>query len=377
MPSITVDEISRLLRLLSKAIGAATIQRILDGLEVERNGGDIPNTPAFTTAEQLVAEAGALPSMLVDTLLPDHSLFLLSGKPKAGKSFLALDLADAVSRGVPAFGSLGVGRYGPVLYLALEDGHTEIARRLAQRQFARGLHPLFFVHEAFHLTDPLHFARVRERARVIRPSLIIVDTAAEALDIRDWINRSEILAKIAPLRRLARELCTILLVAHNRKADGVMGDEIAGSNALAGAVDGWISAHRAERRENGNRRLFLRVEGRGGVGRELAVEMDHESLKFTLVTPEQLERETLSDRKADFAAKRESQYQTAVLAITALGGRVTIAQLAASMSLSYRVAWSLIREMAADGAVEELAPSEPAGTAGRPAPTYRLSAKNA
>src|SRR5205814_6917974 len=139
------------------------------------------------------------------------------------------------------------------------------------------------------------------RARAIRPSLIIVDTAAEALDIRDWINRSEILAKIAPLRRLARELCTILLVAHNRKAEGVMGDEIAGSNALAGAVDGWISAHRAERRDNDNRRLFLRVEGRGGVGRELAVEMDHKTLKFTLIAPHELESDTASVRELVFA----------------------------------------------------------------------------
>ena len=44
--------------------------------------------------------------MLIENLLPDHSLFLLTGKPKAGKSFLALDIADSICRGAPALGAL-------------------------------------------------------------------------------------------------------------------------------------------------------------------------------------------------------------------------------------------------------------------------------
>src|SRR5204862_4511919 len=147
--------------------------------------------------------------------------------------------------------------------------------------------PLYCMTDSFPLTEPDEYALFREKARALAPSLIVIDTAAEALDIGDWINRAEILAKISPIRRLARNLCTILLVAHNRKAEGDMGDEIAGSNALAASVDGWISAHKVERRPAGNRRLFLRVEGRGGVGHELIAEMDHESLKFTLVPEEE------------------------------------------------------------------------------------------
>src|SRR5205807_8902562 len=181
-----------------------------------------------------------------------------------------------------ALGTLSVNRQGPVLYLALEDGKVELARRLARRGFKRGPHALYFVSEPFSLNDPVNIARFREIAQDLAPTLIVIDTAAEALDIRDWINRAEILTKIGPIRRLAREVCTVLLIAHNRKAEGDMGDEIAGSNALAGAVDGWISAHKVERRPNGNRRLFLRVEGRGGVGHELVAEMDHETLHFNL-----------------------------------------------------------------------------------------------
>ena len=86
---------------------------------------------------------------------------------------------------------------------------------------------------------------------------------AEALGIKDWLNRSEIVEKVGLLRDLARQICAALLVSHNRKSDGESGDEIAGSNAFTGAVDGWISAYKAESLPNGNRRLFLRTETEG------------------------------------------------------------------------------------------------------------------
>src|SRR5438045_3053542 len=52
----------------------------------------------------------------------------------------------------------------------------------------RGANDLYFISEAFSLHDPVNFARFREIAIDLSPSLIIVDTAAEALDIKDWTN---------------------------------------------------------------------------------------------------------------------------------------------------------------------------------------------
>ena len=365
------------------------------------------------TAEELVAEAGRLPPMLVEGLLPHNSLFLLTGKPKAGKSFLALDIADSVRRGAPALGELRVNGPGTVLYVALEDGPIELARRLTQRgilppepqntsnpppntptpenlktqtpqppehQTTQPPDPaapasLCFITDSFCLTEPKHLARFVRQARSLQPVLIVIDTAAEALDIRDWNNRAEILAKIAPIRRLARDLCTVLLVAHNRKAEGDMGDEIAGSNALAGAVDGWISAHRVERRENGNRRLFLRVEGRGGVGQELAAEMDHRTLAFSLIPPEQREADAAAARRTAAMDRRAERHEQTRAALYSLGGRATISELAAAMGTAYKIAWSLVREMVALGEIEEQITSArtpgPDGI-GRPAPIYSL-----
>ncbi len=64
---------------------------------------------------------------IVPDILPE-GLTLLAGKPKLGKSWLALDFAVAVAAG----GSV-LGREcepGPVLYLALEDNPRRLQRRL-------------------------------------------------------------------------------------------------------------------------------------------------------------------------------------------------------------------------------------------------------
>ena len=64
---------------------------------------------------------------IVPDILPE-GLTLLAGKPKLGKSWLALDIAVAVASG----GSV-LGREcepGPVLCLALEDNQRRLQRRL-------------------------------------------------------------------------------------------------------------------------------------------------------------------------------------------------------------------------------------------------------
>jgi hypothetical protein len=186
---VTVSEITKFLAVIRKAYGAKALHDLVDQVDRQHKGVDPPSLPTLESAEDLIADAGRLPPMLVDRLLPDHSLFLLTGKPKAGKSFLALDIADSISRGAPVFGQLHVSRPGPVLYLAMEDGKPEIARRLSQRSQTRKppspseertsgrgagtreaggggevTSNLYFATEAFSLTDALNLARIRELA---------------------------------------------------------------------------------------------------------------------------------------------------------------------------------------------------------------------
>jgi RecA-family ATPase len=65
-------------------------------------------------------------------VVPDllyEGLNLLAARPKTGKSWLALNLANAVASGGTALGKIDV-QAAPVLYLCLEDGKRRLQRRL-------------------------------------------------------------------------------------------------------------------------------------------------------------------------------------------------------------------------------------------------------
>ena len=323
--------------------------------------------PILTAA--MFAKVGNPPPMLIEGLLPDRSLFLLSGKPKAGKSFLALDMAYAVRTGADVFGKYKVNRPGPVVYLGMEDGEYEIINRLLARGRRRDMDEeggITICSERFHLSDPERMDVLRRQLEEIAPSLLIVDTAAEALGIRDWLNRGEITDKVGSLRDLARQVCAVLLVSHNRKSDGDAGDEIAGSNAFTGAVDGWLSAYRVESLPSGNRRLYLRTEGRGGVRGELAVEMDTKTLHFSCLSAEDAAKGKENAAADEWAVK-------IARAITDYNGEATARQIADLLEWPYGTIAPKIKALTESGFLLDTGARVTAGATGRPSVVYRVA----
>ncbi len=92
---------------------------------VNRRPGVFEGT--FTAADLMREE---LPPVrwAVPGILPE-GLSLLAGKPKLGKSWLALGLAVAKASGGVALGKIPVDQ-GEVLYLALEDNRRRLQNRL-------------------------------------------------------------------------------------------------------------------------------------------------------------------------------------------------------------------------------------------------------
>src|SRR5215211_9202374 len=86
-------------------------------------------TPAqgMTAAELMEMEFDPT-RWVVPGILPE-GLSLLVGKPKKGKSWLALGMCESVSVGGVAFGEKHVEQ-GDTLYLALEDSMKRLRRRL-------------------------------------------------------------------------------------------------------------------------------------------------------------------------------------------------------------------------------------------------------
>ena len=252
---------------------------------LQARAGDPDIAPVvLRSVNEFLEQVGTPPQMLIEGHLPDKSLFILAGKPKHCKSFVALSVALEIVRAQKAFGQYAVSRTGTVVYLAMEDGEYEVANRLLKHQIPGEDLPLHFCTEGFRIATEASVEALAKRLRPLNPVLLVIDTATEALGIRRWEDRGEVSEKLRPLRELiARQICSVILVAHNRKAEGESGDEIAGSNAFTGAVDGWWSIYKKEVQTSGNVLLYYRREGRGGVKGEGVLEMDTHTLKVVAI----------------------------------------------------------------------------------------------
>lgn len=145
---------------------------------------------------------------------------VLSGPPKVGKSWLALDLCLAVASGGPALGPLPTTA-GVVFYLALEDGDRRLQDRIRQLRPSEAIPPRF------------HYATTSEPGSILRTidawltrepmtRLVCLDTlgkvmppalSGETTYSRDYRVGSAIKTITAEHPGLA-----ILVVHHTRKA---------------------------------------------------------------------------------------------------------------------------------------------------------------
>jgi hypothetical protein len=214
----------------------------------------------FTAADLMKED---LPPVMwaVPGILPE-GLSLLAGKPKLGKSWLALGLAVAKASGGVALGKIPVDR-GEVLYLALEDNRRRLQNRL--RKVLNGDPPPGGLHIATEwprvdeggaddLDDwlavhPDAGLVVVDILKVVRPSVSgnrgIYDADYEALQ---------------SMQRLAgAHGVSVLVVHHTRKMAAVDPvDEVSGSTGLSGGADGIMVL----KRDRGKADAYLHVTGR-------------------------------------------------------------------------------------------------------------------
>ncbi len=333
----------------------------------------VDDGPLFMQVADFLRYVGEIPPLLVDTLIPEKSLVLVTGKPKAGKSHMAVDMGEAISEGRDVFGSFTVNRPGPVGYIGMEDGETEIAKRLYDRGFElqdsqRRIH---ICHRRFKINDTRNMDKVKEFVDTIQPVLLIVDTARESLGIADWNQSAQVSDAIRPLREFARNNCSIILVAHNKKGlSEDDGDEISGSNALASSVDGWISARSFETMPNGNRRIFLSVNGRGGMEGKPVVEMDTNTLHFRLVPSDELGGEAAAHERAS----KQRKWAPFLDALERFPQQTaTVVAWSEAMQTDRKNVDRIIKELVTAGEIHLLPSTQKGDAAGRPAAQYKRS----
>lgn len=227
--------------------------------------GDGDGERTVWTLAELYAADFPPPRFVVPDLLP-AGLTILAGRPKLGKSWLALQVAAAVGAGGSVLDQRADA--GSVLYLALED----TPGRLKERALKQGIPATAAI--TFHtewealtqqgLVDLLIAASAGHR-------LIVIDTLSRSIGRADPMDAVDMTLLLGSLQRLAaRHDLALLLVDHHRKPAPGVGDaidDIFGSTAKAGIVDAAWGLYK----QRGEQSAVLKVTGRDLSERELAL----------------------------------------------------------------------------------------------------------
>lgn len=204
---------------------------------------------AITTITANALQSKEFPPLryAVDEYLAE-GVTLLAGKPKIGKSWMALEFAMAVATGGVALGSVKC-RHGPVLYCALEDNHRRLKRRMSQLYGDVELWPpgLHFATQVRRLGDGL-VDDLRDWIEVQRPKLIIIDTFVGVRPRSRREGYDADYAALSPLQEMAGQMGIAVLVIHHLRK--MLGDDpfdmISGTTGLTGAVDTAFVLHRGK-----------------------------------------------------------------------------------------------------------------------------------
>lgn len=206
-------------------------------------------------------------------LLPT-GLTVLAGRPKLGKSYLALQIAQAVAAGGVALGQRV--QAGPILYLALEDPGRRLKERMKQQDWRMGLPADFMILGQFE--EQLGYLqngggeRLAARIANAKYRLVVIDTLSKAL-AGDQLDMEVMNLAFAPIHRMSHDLnCATMIIDHHRKPGMAsnMVDDIMGSTAKAASADTVWGLYR----ERGKAGARLSVTGRDIEERNLALTMD-------------------------------------------------------------------------------------------------------
>jgi hypothetical protein len=254
---------------------------------VSQTGATLPqhDQPSIFSLPELLSWELPPVRWTIPEILPE-GLTLLAGKPKLGKSWLALAVALSIAAGGVALGAQPVAS-GDVLYLALEDN----ARRLQSR--ARRLLATMNGTPS-NLDFALDWPRLGEGGLAYLEEyckahpglrLVVIDTWARVAPSSGERRCSQYegdYESLTPLKRLADTYHVSILAVHHLRKTGSSDvlDEIIGSTGVTGAVDGAMIL----KRDRGQTDATLFITGRDVEHeQQLALNFDASTAQWTLI----------------------------------------------------------------------------------------------
>lgn len=241
----TTDELLALVELYGGERGKACADQINTNNKLD----DIVQQLRIRKPSELTEAERKPPEALIDNLLP-IGLTILCAPPKTGKSFLALQIFDAITNGKPFWGRSV--KQCDAIYLCLESSDSEMYERCTAMGIPTEFHGASGYTDQFAgitLSTEITAVDVLRKIKHLYPSvrLFIVDTITHWVSDKKNKNNAYLdeSALLAPLQRMAiDEQIAVLAIAHtnksgvNRSSDPL--DRINGSTAFGGSAQSII-----------------------------------------------------------------------------------------------------------------------------------------
>ena len=182
---------------------------------------------------------------LISELLPDQGLTILGGKPKAGKSWLALELAKAVATGKDFAGYFPVEKTVRVLALSLEDNESSLRPRIERIRIPADADIIFRFEMRQGKAGMDDLADCISR---IRPGLVVIDVLQTISGTRSkpGVNVYESdYQTIKGLKDVASSLDVSILALHHLRKGSIDDqnpfESVSGSAGITGGCDSlWL-----------------------------------------------------------------------------------------------------------------------------------------
>ena len=284
----TIDAINQALNAINliqctPPLTAAEVKRIAESASRWEQGtaAQAGIVPEMFTMARLLKMSLPDPQWAIPTFLP-VGVTLLAGKPKMGKSWLALALALAIAENRLALGTLPVTQ-GDVLYLGLEDSIRRIADRGTKLLQGRTPPENFTWVGVWNQLSTGGLADIEEWLyKHTDARLVVIDTLAKVRPMTpsNSTGYSDDYAVMTPLKAIAEDNNVAILVIHHLRKMGApdVMDTISGTTGLTGATD----CNMVLDRERGKDEAILHITGRDVEEQELQLTFDAESAQWVM-----------------------------------------------------------------------------------------------
>jgi hypothetical protein len=217
----------------------------------------------FTRADEVLKQVDN-PDWLIKDVVEKESLMCIFGKPKSGKSFIAIAMAAAIAKGERFYGNESFSK--PVMYVCGE-GQRGVKRRLAawqQGMFDLTNVPLYLSDRAVRVNDPDDFKMLELEIEALTQQvgdigMIVIDTFQRnfvgnensAEDVGNFINKLDGL--------ISHYKCCVCLVHHTGHGNS---DRGRGSSVMGASLDYEFKVDREDKAigDNIQEQMFVSFE---------------------------------------------------------------------------------------------------------------------